>query len=108
VLVCNTELMYDSETDRYTGIVEYDLYRTVAPLTDGHVDAKDPSTWADLPIAQRCQQNVSHFIEGGLARWGTPGSTAYIGFVADGELYLVLANRPPMPISHDRPARVEP
>ena len=107
VFVCTAERVYDPETgEEDFGSVDLCLYRTVAPLTDGHVDAEDPSTWADLATAQRCQRHADDFIAGGLVRWGVPGSTAYIGFVADGELYLAFADRKPVPISHDRPARV--
>ena len=105
ILVCTTEPVYDPETGEEVGL-EFFLYRTVAPMTDGHVDAEDPSTWADRATACRCQRWVSDFIEGGLPRWGVPGSTAYTGFVADGELYLAFTDRPPVPISHDRTARV--
>jgi hypothetical protein len=108
VLVCFPEPVYDPETGEDTGTLEFFLYRTVAPRTSGHVDAEDPSTWADWATAQRCRWWVSDFIEGGLPRWGVPGSTAYTGFVADGELYLAITARPPVPISHDRSARVRP
>jgi hypothetical protein len=109
VLVCTTERAYDLETgEEVTDIIDLFLYRTVDPKSGGHVDPEDPSTWADWATQRDCQRWVGDLIQEGLPIWGMPRSSAYSGFVADGELYLALTDREPLPISHDRYARVRP